>query len=208
MIQELIIATGNPHKVDEIRAVLGGLGIRVSSLADVGGENLAEPDESGSTFAQNARIKATQYARELGRMVLADDSGLVVDALDGAPGVHSARWSGSGVTRQERDAANNAKLVAELAKVPERRREAKFVCAMCVAAADGSVIAEAQGTFEGVITVVPRGSNGFGYDPYLIVDADGRTSAELSAQEKNARSHRGVATRAIAQLLSRRLALS
>ncbi len=208
MTQPLVIATGNPHKVEEIRAVLGGLGFQIVSLHDAGGGSLAEPDETGVTFAQNARIKATEYARALGREVLADDSGLAVDALDGAPGVHSARWSGVGSTRQERDAANNEKLIRELAKVSERARTARFVCAMCVAAPDGSILAEAEGTFEGMITMEPRGSNGFGYDPYLVVDAQGRTSAELSAQEKNSRSHRGAATRAIGALLTRRLELS
>lgn len=207
-MQPLVIATGNPHKVDEIRAVLGGLGIQVVSLTDVGGGSLAEPDETGASFAQNARIKATEYARALSRVVLADDSGFVVDALDGAPGVHSARWSGLGGTRQERDAANNEKLIRELAKVPSRSRAARFVCAMCVAAADGSILAESEGTFEGVVTMSPRGSNGFGYDPYLVVDEQGRTSAELSPDEKNARSHRGAATRAISALLAQRLALS
>ncbi len=207
-MQPLVIATGNPHKVDEIRAVLGGLGIQVVSLTDVGGGSLAEPDETGASFAQNARIKATEYARALSRVVLADDSGFVVDALDGAPGVHSARWSGLGSTRQERDAANNEKLIRELAKVPERTRAARFVCAMCVAAADGSILAESEGTFEGVVTMSPRGSNGFGYDPYLVVDEQGRTSAELSPDEKNACSHRGAATRAISALLAQRLALS
>lgn len=207
-MQPLVIATGNPHKVDEIRAVLGDLGLQILSLEDVGGGSLTEPDETGVTFAQNARIKATEYARALGRIVLADDSGFVVDALDGAPGVQSARWSGFGGTRSERDAANNAKLVRELAMVPERTRAARFVCAMCVAAADGSILAESEGTFEGLVTMDPRGSNGFGYDPYLVVDAQGRTSAQLSSDEKNARSHRGAATRAISALLAQRLALS
>ncbi len=208
MIRELVIATGNPHKVDEIRAVLGELGIRVVSLVDIGAGDLPEPQEDGSTFAENARIKARQYARATNRMVLADDSGLAVEALDGAPGVHSARWAGVGTTRHERDGANNAKLITELAKVPERSRAAKFVCAMCVAAADGSVVAESHGEFKGEITARPRGGNGFGYDPYFVVDANGRTSAELSSDEKNARSHRGAATRAIATQLAKRLALS
>ncbi len=208
MTRELVIATGNPHKVDEIRSVLEVVGLQVISLADLGASDLAEPCESGKTFAQNARIKAVEYARGTGRMVLADDSGLEVDALDGAPGVYSARWAGVGMTRAERDAANNAKLVAEMARVASKSSAARFVCAMCVAAADGSVIAEAQGVFEGSISSTPRGSNGFGYDPYFVVGSTDRTSAELTPDDKNARSHRGAATRAIARLLSERLALS
>jgi len=199
---EIIVATGNPHKVEEIREILAVHGFRVLSLTDVGAEGIPEPEEDGDTFAHNARIKATQYARAINRMVLADDSGLAVDALGGAPGVFSARWSGLGVTREERDNANNKKLLEELASTPADRRTARFVCAMCLSAADGSVIAETVGEFHGSIGTNARGVNGFGYDPLFVVDTNGQTSAELTSQQKNDRSHRGAATRAMAKFLA------
>jgi len=205
---EIIVATGNPHKVEEIREILAVHGFRVLSLTDVGAEGIPEPEEDGDTFAQNARIKATQYARAINRMVLADDSGLAVDALGGAPGVFSARWSGLGVTREERDNANNKKLLEELASTPADRRTARFVCAMCLSAADGSVIAETVGEFHGSIGSNVRGVNGFGYDPLFVVDANGQTSAELTSQQKNDRSHRGAATRAMAKFLATHPSLS
>ena len=205
---EIIVATGNPHKVEEIREILAVHGFRVLSLTDVGAEGIPEPEEDGDTFAHNARIKATQYARAINRMVLADDSGLAVDALGGAPGVFSARWSGLGVTREERDNANNKKLLEELALTPADRRTARFVCAMCLSAADGSVIAETVGEFHGSIGTNARGVNGFGYDPLFVVDANGQTSAELTSQQKNDRSHRGAATRAMAKFLATHPSLS
>ena len=205
---EIIVATGNPHKVEEIREILAVHGFRVLSLTDVGAEGIQEPEEDGDTFAHNARIKATQYARAINRMVLADDSGLAVDALGGAPGVFSARWSGLGVTREERDNANNKKLLEELASTPADRRTARFVCAMCLSAADGSVIAETVGEFHGSIGTNARGVNGFGYDPLFVVDANGQTSAELTSQQKNDRSHRGAATRAMAKFLATHPSLS
>ncbi len=205
---EIVVATGNPHKVDEIREILAVYGFRVLSLTDVGAGEIPEPEEDGETFAHNARIKATQYARAINRMVLADDSGLAVDALGGAPGVFSARWSGIGVTREERDDANNKKLLGELASVAMDRRTARFVCAMCLSAADGSVIAETVGEFHGSIGTNARGVNGFGYDPLFVVDSSCRTSAELTSQEKNDRSHRGAATRAMAKVLATHPSLS
>ncbi len=205
---EIIVATGNPHKVEEIREILAVHGFRVLSLTDVGADGIPEPEEDGDTFAHNARIKATQYARAINRMVLADDSGLAVDALGGAPGVFSARWSGLGVTREERDDANNKKLLEELASTPADRRTARFVCAMCLSAADGSVIAETVGEFHGSIGTNARGVNGFGYDPLFVVDANGQTSAELTSQQKNDRSHRGAATRAMAKFLATHPSLS
>ena len=197
----LVVATSNPHKIEEIAAVLAPWGFRVLGLADAGGADLEEPDETGATFAENARIKAVAYAQALGVPCLADDSGLEVDALGGEPGVRSARWSGVGGDRATRDAANNRKLIERIAAVPSRERTARFVCAMCLAAPDGTVLAESRGTFEGVVVETPRGTNGFGYDPHLFLPDEGRTSAELSPEEKNARSHRGAATRAIAAIL-------
>ncbi len=198
-MQKITIATSNPHKVDEISATLGLHGITCVAL---GRTDIPEPEEDGATFEENARIKAVAYARALGETVLADDSGLEVDALGGAPGVHSARYAGIGATREERDRANNAKLLAALESVPDALRTARFVCVLSIARADGTIVAESRGTFEGVIGRAPRGTNGFGYDPLLILE-DGRTSAELSSVEKNARSHRGNALRLIVPKLAR-----
>jgi len=194
-MQKLTVATSNPHKVEEISAVLGQIGIACVPMEAAG---IPEPEENGATFEENARIKAIAYAKALGVTVLADDSGLEVDALGGAPGVHSARYAGAGATRAERDAANNAKLLRALAGVPHARRTARFVCVLCVARSDGSIVAEARGTFDGWIGEAPRG---FGYDPLLVL-ADGRTSAELTSDEKNARSHRGNALRELVQRLA------
>ena len=199
---ELLVATTNPHKLDEIRELLAPLGLHVLSLAHAGLTDLPEPEENADTFAGNAAIKATAYSRAAARPCLADDSGLEVDALHGAPGVHSARFAGVGDSRAERDAANNAKLLDALKNTPDAQRSARFVCAMCVAVADGTVIATSRGEFPGTIGRSPRGSNGFGYDPLLLLP-DGRTSAELSPDEKNARSHRGRALAALAPQLAR-----
>ena len=195
--REIVVATGNPHKVEEIRAILGPTGLVVRSLDEVGGP-FAEPDETGRTFEANARIKAVAYARATGRTVLADDSGLEVDALGGEPGVDSAVWAGSHGARAERDARNNAKLAERMRGVAADRRAARFVCCMCLADASGRVLAETRGTFEGRIGEVPRGSHGFGYDPWLWLDDAGCSSAELAPEAKNARSHRGHAARAMA----------
>ena len=192
----ILLATSNPHKLEEVRTVLAPLGFTVIGLEDLPGA-FEEPVEDADTFAGNSRIKAVEYARMTGVRCLADDSGLVVDGLDGAPGVHSARYAGVGSNRSERDEANNAKLLDAIASVPPERRTARFVCAMCLADPDGSVLAETEGRFEGVITMTPAGSNGFGYDPLLYLPDLGCTSAQLTPESKNARSHRGAATRAM-----------
>lgn len=201
--REIVVATTNPHKVDEILAVFraqGVQGVTLRTLADVdGARDLPEPVEDAPTFEGNARLKALYYAKALGRVCLADDSGLEVDALSGAPGIYSARYAGVGATREERDRANNAKLLDALKGVPPQKRTARFVCAACLAAPAG-VLFETRGEFPGVIGDAPRGINGFGYDPLLVLE-DGRTSAELTPDEKNARSHRGEAMRALAQWL-------
>jgi len=157
--------------------------------------------QDADTFEGNARLKALHFARLTNLWALADDSGLEVDALDGAPGVCSARYAGVGATRAARDRANNERLLRELESVPDERRTARFVCAMCLAAPDGRILAETRGTFEGAIARAPRGTNGFGYDPLLELPGEGRTSAELSPEEKNARSHRGEAARRMAAWL-------
>ena len=201
--REIVVATGNPHKVEEIRAILGPSGLVIRSLDEVGGP-YPEPDEPGRTFEANARIKAIAYARATGRVVLADDSGLEVDALGGEPGVDSAIWAGAHGTRAERDARNNEKLAERMRGVPWEGRAARFVCCMCVADPQGRVVAETRGTFEGRIGQEPRGGHGFGYDPWLWLDDAGCSSAELPPETKNARSHRGHAARAMAAALQAR----
>lgn len=202
-VREIVVATTNPHKVEEILAVFrasGVEGVTLRTLRDIdGAKALPEPVEDAPTFEGNARLKALYYANALGRACLADDSGLEVDALGGAPGIYSARYAGVGATREERDNANNAKLLEALRGVAPQKRTARFVCAACLADPRG-VLFETRGEFPGVIGDSPRGSNGFGYDPLLVLE-DGRTSAELTPDEKNARSHRGEAMRALAQWL-------
>jgi XTP/dITP diphosphohydrolase len=202
-MRQILFATTNPHKTNEVRAILAPLGIDVLSLDSL--ESVPEePEETEETFAGNARLKARYYAQATGVESLAEDSGLEVDALFGAPGVHSARYAGTSGTRADRDRANNEKLLRELARVPDAPRTARFVCALCLAAPDGTVLEETTGAYEGEITDAPRGQNGFGYDPLLFLPDVGRTSAELPPVEKNARSHRGKAVRALAALLARR----
>jgi len=167
-----------------------------------------EVEEDGATFAENARKKATEYARATELWTLADDSGLVVDALDGAPGVKSARFSGDvppGASRKEIDRRNIAKLLELLRGVPQERRTARFVCHLCLASPE-KVLAETQGTVEGIIVDEPAGENGFGYDPVFFVPALGKTVAQLPDEQKNAISHRGNAIRQFIPLLSEILA--
>lgn len=197
--RRIVFATNNPKKVGEVRAILADEGFEVVGL-DAFDVSIPEPEEDADTFAGNARIKAIVYAARLGEICLADDSGLCVDALDGRPGVHSARYAGRGDDRAHRDEANNEKLLRELAEVPEADRTARFECAMCLATPDGRIVAETRGTFEGRIADHPSGDGGFGYDPLLVLD-DGRTAAQLSPSEKNRRSHRGAAARAMAESL-------
>ncbi|HMN96173.1 MAG TPA: RdgB/HAM1 family non-canonical purine NTP pyrophosphatase [Phycisphaerales bacterium] len=196
----ILVATTNPGKLRELREILGGEGVEVVGL-DALAAPPPEPVEDGGTFEANARIKARGYAAAAGLPALADDSGLEVDALDGAPGVDSAHWTGRDGNRGERDARNNARLLDELAGVPAARRGARFICAMCLASPDGIILAETRGTFEGVIVERPKGEGGFGYDPLLLIPELGRTAAELDPAEKNARSHRGAAARAMAARL-------
>ncbi len=201
---DIVVASGNPHKVQEISAIFAqeGLGgwVRFLSLSDVGGP-FAEPAETARTFQENARMKAVAYAALTHHMVLADDSGLQVDALDGAPGVDSAIWAGEQGTREQRDARNNDKLMAAMCNVKRGDRAARFVCFMCLADADGTVIAQTRGACEGAIADAPMGGGGFGYDAYFLVGDKNVTSAQLSADEKNKVSHRGHATRLLAREL-------
>jgi len=193
---QLLLATSNEHKLIEVGEILALHGIEVVGLDSLDG-SYEEPTEDADTFAGNARLKALAYAKATGKRCMADDSGLSVDVLGGKPGVYSARFAGVGTTREERDSANNALLLSKLQHTSESERSARFVCAMCVADPDGTVVGESEGTFEGVITLEPRGTNGFGYDPLLYVQDAQKTSAEMTSDEKNARSHRGEAVRNI-----------
>lgn len=197
----ILVATTNPGKVRELRALLGDM-VDWKSLADFPG--IKEVEENGKTFAENARRKALGYAQATGLWTLADDSGLVVDALGGAPGVNSARFSGErakGADRKVVDRKNMEKLLSLLQGVPREKRAARFVCCLCLASPE-KVLLETQGSVEGLITEEPAGTGGFGYDPVFLVPQLGKTVAELGDQEKNAISHRGNAMRKLKPLLS------
>jgi XTP/dITP diphosphohydrolase len=189
-LPHVLLATRNPGKLREVREIAAGTGWIWHTLAEW--PVLADAEETGATFAENARLKALYYARHTGLPTLADDSGLEVDVLGGAPGVHSARFAGS----PRDDAANNRKLLGLLAAVPLEQRTARFRCALALAQ-EGRVVLESTGTFEGLICDEARGANGFGYDPHFLVPDLGRTAAELTPAEKNTRSHRGQALRAM-----------
>ena len=180
--------------------MLGG-DVRWLSLADV--QKIAEIAEDGATFAENARKKALGYAKAAGLWTIADDSGLVIDALDGAPGVKSARFSGEKLEGDERtliDHRNIAKVLELLQEVPENKRTARFVCRLCLASPE-NVLIEVEGTLEGLITKEEAGENGFGYDPIFFVPGLNKTVAQLASKEKNAISHRGNAIRRFIPLL-------
>lgn len=186
----VLVATSNPHKVEELANMLGEMGWDVVGLDAFA--PIPAPVEDADSFAGNARIKACAYASATGLPALADDSGLCIDALDGAPGIHSARWAGP----ESRAPQWIQKTLELLVDVPEEARSARYVCALCLADADGTVLMEAQGTFEGRIALSPRGEGGFGYDPVFLVGPDHlRTAAELAPSEKDAMGHRGAALR-------------
>lgn len=186
MRQRLVVATTNRHKVEEIRSTLAPYGWDV-----VAGAGLPEVVEDGATFRANAVLKAASAARHLGEPALADDSGLVVPALGGAPGIHSARFAGPDAT----DDANNTLLVERLEALGLKDVPASFVCAMVVAAPDGRVLAEAEGRVDGLLCWPAQGASGFGYDPLFFHPPSGRRFSELSREGKNAVSHRGQALR-------------
>jgi XTP/dITP diphosphohydrolase len=179
----IILATNNENKVAEISAILGALGITVEGAASAGG--MPEVDEDGVTFAENALAKARVGTRHFGEPALADDSGLEVPALDGRPGVYSARYAGPGCSYAD----NNRKLLGEMADLEGDKRRGRFVCSAALAFPDGQEYVVEGGLF-GTITTEPKGSGGFGYDPVFVPDGNDRTLAEMSAEENNEISHR------------------
>jgi XTP/dITP diphosphohydrolase len=202
--RNILVATTNPGKIAELRAMLGA-GLQWSSLADF--DNIPEVIEDGATFAENARKKALGYAKAVGLWTIADDSGLVVDALGGEPGVKSARFSGDKTEYDDGtliDHRNIAKVLELLEGVPQEQRTARFVCRLCLANPE-SVLIETEGTVEGLITDKEIGSNGFGYDPIFFVPHLNKTVAQLTREEKNAISHRGNAIRKLKPLLDKLL---
>jgi XTP/dITP diphosphohydrolase len=193
---QLVLATGNAGKVREMRAILAPWHVDVRSLSQFTTDTA---DETGLTFVENAILKARHASQAASMPAIADDSGIEVDALDGAPGVHSARWAGP----QPDDAANNARLLAELEGVPDARRTARYRCAMVYLRSprDASPVI-CQARWEGRIARLPRGSGGFGYDPLFLVADTTTTAAELEPEQKNRVSHRGQALRALVAALT------
>lgn len=190
---KIIIATHNKHKLQEMSRILSPMGYEVVTDLDLGIE-LSDVEENGETFLDNARIKAEAGCKESGLPCIADDSGLCVDALGGAPGVYSARYSGV----HGDDDGNNRKLLAELSGIPTEKRTAHFACAICVSFPDGSEVT-ATGKCEGYIGYEKKGTNGFGYDPLFMVGD--RSLAQMTAQEKDAVSHRGNALKELQKIL-------
>lgn len=197
MIQELVLATRNPHKGAELAALLGELGIKVRTLAEF--PDAPEVAEDGDTCEANAVKKAREIARSTGLPALADDTGLEVEALAGRPGVYAARYAGRGATYED----NWRKLLRELEGVPRERRRARFTTVAAIAEPSGSVLV-VEGVLEGLIAEAPAGAHGFGYDPVFFVPELGKTLAELSPEEKNRVSHRARALAKIKELLEQK----
>lgn len=197
MTSRVVVATGNAGKLRELTALLDGLELQLIAQSEMG---ILPVEETGTTFAENALLKAHHAARCAGLAAIADDSGLEVDALQGAPGLYSARFAGPGSD----DAANNAKLLRALAGVPDEARGARYQCVLVfVNGPQDPAPIVAQGCWEGRIVDTPRGSGGFGYDPYFWLPDRGCTAAELDAAEKNRISHRGQAMHQLRAALER-----
>lgn len=192
----LLLATRNAKKRREIVEILGDLPLELGDLSER--PDVPEVEETGTTFEENARLKAVAVATATGAWALGEDSGLVVPALKGRPGVYSARYAG----RPDDDAANNAKLLAELGPLPDDRREAYYVCTAALADPSGDVTAVVAGACHGVILREPRGAGGFGYDPLFLIPEFHRTFGELSARVKHALSHRARALERLRPLLA------
>ena len=193
----VVLATRNKHKIDELRAILAATGVEVELLGVAEFPDLPDVAETGVTFAENALLKAVDVASRIGLPAIADDSGLCVDVLGGAPGIFSARWAG----KHGEDRANLELLLAQLADIADEHRQAHFACAAALALPDGSRVVR-EGRIDGTLLHAPRGANGFGYDPIFLPVGYERTTAEMPADEKNAISHRTRAFQALAQDLA------
>jgi XTP/dITP diphosphohydrolase len=198
---DLFFATTNPHKAQEMQQLLSPCGVRVRLASELVA-SIPEPVEDADTFEGNAKIKAIAYAAAIGVPCLADDSGIEVHALDGAPGVHSARYAGVGESRSERDEANRNKLLNQLARLGKVDRSARLVCVLCFADAHGHVLFSARGVVPATIAATPRGRQGFGYDSLLLLPGLNQTIAELAEPFWNSMSHRASAARALLAYLS------
>jgi XTP/dITP diphosphohydrolase len=192
--RRVVLATRNAHKVDELRRILAPSGITLIGLDEF--PDAGEVAETGATFAENALLKAHAAAAATGLVAIADDSGIAVDALNGMPGVLSVYWAG----RARDDAANLQLVLEQIENVPDERRGAAFVCAAAAATPDGREVV-VEGRVEGSLLRAPRGAGGFGYDPIFVPMGESRTTAEMSAAEKDAISHRGAAFRSLLPLL-------
>lgn len=199
MARFLILGTRNRKKREEIVEILGDLGLAFGDLSDR--PDIPDVEETGNTFEENARLKATVFANATGEWTLAEDSGLVVPGLKGRPGVYSARYAG----KQGDDAANNVRLLAELAPLPDNRRAAYYICVAVLADPTGEVKAVSEGRCHGVIVKELRGDGGFGYDPLFLVPEFHKTFGELSARVKHALSHRSRALERLRGVFRREL---
>lgn len=196
--RRLLIATTNPHKVDEFRQLLADAPFTLMSLADLGVTQ--EIAETGDTFEANAVLKAVGYAEVTGLLTLADDSGLEIDAFDGAPGVYSARWAGPDITYETR----NRMIVERLAGLPDAQRGARYRCSIAIALPPPrGLVSVVDGSLEGRIATEPAGRGGFGYDPIFFVPEQGRTVGQMTAEEKHRISHRARAAHAALPILAR-----
>jgi XTP/dITP diphosphohydrolase len=197
-IVPILIASKNPGKIREFRELLADEGIEFTDLSKH--HELADVEETGATFHENAALKASEYAKALGIWALADDSGLEVDALEGKPGVHSARWAA--INRAGKgDAANNSLLLSQLKNLPDEKRAARFVCVLALSDPTGQIVLTATDKVEGKILREMRGGGGFGYDPLFFVEELGQTTGEMSAEAKHRISHRGKALRQLAKMM-------
>jgi len=194
LMKEVIIATKNAGKLIEFQSILSAYGLEAISLLEL--EESPDVEETGSTFEENAILKAEAISKMYGKMAIADDSGLSVDSLGGEPGIYSARYAGE----EKNDDANISKLLQQLKGVPKEERNARFRCALALAEPGRETIT-VEGSVEGYITDEPIGENGFGYDPIFLVKDKAKTMAQLSKEEKNKISHRAVALQKLAKLL-------
>jgi XTP/dITP diphosphohydrolase len=207
MKHKILVATTNPGKTKELSAMLAELAGQIEWLSLRDFPNAQEVEEDGATFAENAAKKALGYARQTGLWTIADDSGLVIDALNGLPGVFSARFAAEEnekLPRHEQDRKNNQKVLSLLKNIPQAQRAARFVCCMCLANPQ-EILIQTEGKIEGQIIDTPLGDNGFGYDPLFYVPSLGKTTAQLDSEHKNSISHRGRAVQQLKPLLKKLL---